>query len=1000
MKYKAFISYRHGEIDEMVAEQVQKEIEKYHVPAKIAKTTGQKRVGRVFRDADELQASSDLSAVIREALDESEWLIVIATQRYKESPWCLEEIEYFIRLRGRERIIVILASGEPKDVFPEALTKIEKENEIIRIEPLAVDVRAESERAIKRRIKIERFRFFSSMLGVSYDNLRNRQRERRMKRMIVILGSAFIILASVIGLVTFKNIQLNEAYDALEESNQETLRGESYYLAEYSDTAYKEGDIQTAIKLALSALPKDLANPDRPYVADAVRSLTQATEVYDYRAGYRTAFSKSREKEAYDARTQISKDGKYVLIETFEEAADRLDRDVSVVRSSDGEEVCSFRESSISRNSYCRQTQGAALSSDGERLYYLGEKGLTCINISDGREIFTVEEASDMRFDPRAGTGQTAIVTLNYNNGMLIGYDTDGKKTISMDISNGMNYELGRIDAGASLIALAANTDEIYAVLTIDIKTGEYKTYSMEGPCSNVHFSGENRLCFLMADTDDGLKHIVQYETETGEQRFLCNTEFEQKDIILSDEGTCYYYINNTIYEVDCNDKKGKIIWKNTLPSEITSVKYGDGVIAVSCRDGSVNVFEQKSKQTIRTPDGAGEPVYVESISDQIHTTRDYWGLSVRVYKRNDEYYDSDAERISVSDITGGVRPKNWYTAATNCDRFLLGLYFDTDQKLAGFDAKPLKRIIDKKMSELGFESSDNKSFSQVGDNSIFVLDYDYYQFFCFDTEHMNKTFSESLSKSIQSQDDGKTVYVSDKGKTKTIDVLSGKTLDEMDIPSGFDSSMKLGNRIIYTSEDAIRIDSEDGKTLATIKNAELYGNNEKRQLIFYKESNGDNWYAYDVVKLQNVCSGKAGNNENIQFFGNNRYVLVDYCTIYDMNNWHKELELKVENGNVYGAYTTDDLPYFVIWCRKDVTGSSGIELGVIYEKKGTGEPVGIIPNFVTMSSDGEVIVYDGEQSLYKFPLLSVDQVMKKAVESVGDTALTDRQKEKYHLYG
>ncbi|MBR4759888.1 MAG: toll/interleukin-1 receptor domain-containing protein, partial [Lachnospiraceae bacterium] len=224
MKYEAFISYRHGGLDGKVAEQVQKEIERYRIPSKIAVKCGKKRVGRVFRDSDELQASSDLSAIIRESLDESEWLIAIVSERYNESPWCTEEIEYFAKLRGREKIIVILVSGEPDDVFPKVLTEIEKDGNIVHVEPLAVDLRGGSEREVRKRIKIERFRFFSSMLGVDYDDLRNRQRERRMRRMLVMLSSAFIIFSSIIGIITFKNIQLNKAYDALDESNQNTLR--------------------------------------------------------------------------------------------------------------------------------------------------------------------------------------------------------------------------------------------------------------------------------------------------------------------------------------------------------------------------------------------------------------------------------------------------------------------------------------------------------------------------------------------------------------------------------------------------------------------------------------------------------------------------------------------------------------------------------------------------------------------------------------------------------
>ena len=123
-KYAAFISYRHGGIDEQVAIQIHKEIERYRLPKKIAREKGIKTLGKLFRDAEELRAASNLSEIIREAIRESEWLIVLCTRRYQESVWCMEEIEYFIELRGRERVIVVLIEGEPNESFPKIQRRI------------------------------------------------------------------------------------------------------------------------------------------------------------------------------------------------------------------------------------------------------------------------------------------------------------------------------------------------------------------------------------------------------------------------------------------------------------------------------------------------------------------------------------------------------------------------------------------------------------------------------------------------------------------------------------------------------------------------------------------------------------------------------------------------------------------------------------------------------------------------------------------------------------
>ena len=226
-KYAAFISYRHGGIDEKVAIQIHKEMERYRLPGKIAKAKGTKSLGKIFRDAEELRAASNLSEIIREAIRESEWLIVLCTKRYKESVWCMEEIEYFIELRGRDRVIVVLIEGEPNESFPKILTEIEQNGETVHIEPLAVDIRADSEKDILKNVKYERFRFLARMLDIDYDDLRQRQRERKKKQIIAAASVIFASVSIFVGTVMMKNFELANAYAALDDSMQQTLRGQS-----------------------------------------------------------------------------------------------------------------------------------------------------------------------------------------------------------------------------------------------------------------------------------------------------------------------------------------------------------------------------------------------------------------------------------------------------------------------------------------------------------------------------------------------------------------------------------------------------------------------------------------------------------------------------------------------------------------------------------------------------------------------------------------------------
>ena len=131
IKYDAFISYRHCELDQFIAVTLHKELEAFKLPNAIAKqleTKGnnKKKIERVFRDRDELPITNNLADPITNALRNSEFLLVICSPRIKESLWCRKEIETFISMHGREKVFAVLIEGEPADSFPEELLYAEK----------------------------------------------------------------------------------------------------------------------------------------------------------------------------------------------------------------------------------------------------------------------------------------------------------------------------------------------------------------------------------------------------------------------------------------------------------------------------------------------------------------------------------------------------------------------------------------------------------------------------------------------------------------------------------------------------------------------------------------------------------------------------------------------------------------------------------------------------------------------------------------------------------
>lgn len=296
--YAAFISYRHLPRDAEVACEVQRAIEEYRLPRHVVqadaaaqatshadsmsietsasnsnahteqprKTPRSPKLGKCFRDEDELAASHSLPNSIREALAASRTLIVICSPETQESPWVRREIEMFEQLHGRERIICVLAAGSSEESIPPILkTRMMSDaNGILRempAEPLAADLRPEA----KAKRKAELLRIIAAVAGCNYDDLRQRERIRKRKR--IALSSAAAALAIVaIGVFAFQFHRTSEA----------ALIAESKTLAAASSVQFEQGNRIQAIQTALEALPTSEADHSRPLVPEAQAALERA----------------------------------------------------------------------------------------------------------------------------------------------------------------------------------------------------------------------------------------------------------------------------------------------------------------------------------------------------------------------------------------------------------------------------------------------------------------------------------------------------------------------------------------------------------------------------------------------------------------------------------------------------------------------------------------------------------------------------------------------------
>ena len=85
-KYKAFVSYKHTHQDAKWAKWLVDAIESYQVPKALITPERPKRLGKLFRDKDEGHVTHDLNQLLKDALDDSEYLIVVCSPAAKEAP--------------------------------------------------------------------------------------------------------------------------------------------------------------------------------------------------------------------------------------------------------------------------------------------------------------------------------------------------------------------------------------------------------------------------------------------------------------------------------------------------------------------------------------------------------------------------------------------------------------------------------------------------------------------------------------------------------------------------------------------------------------------------------------------------------------------------------------------------------------------------------------------------------------------------------------------------
>ena len=275
-RYAAFISYRHLTSDRRWARWLHSGLETYRIPSELKDSAlGGRRVGRVFRDEEELAASADLSASIDAALKESRYLVVVCSLETPGSKWVDAEIQRFREWGREDHILALLTEGEPADSFPPALCQLRGVDQKPRdVEPLAADVRPHAGERPATIRRMARLRIIATLLGCSFDELRNRDNERRVRRLIVTGVWLSVLIAVLAGLATTayrSSIEADEQRGIAENNADEVKKQSAAILEDQGLASLAGGDVDRALPLFIGARKME---PEREFLTSLIGMAT------------------------------------------------------------------------------------------------------------------------------------------------------------------------------------------------------------------------------------------------------------------------------------------------------------------------------------------------------------------------------------------------------------------------------------------------------------------------------------------------------------------------------------------------------------------------------------------------------------------------------------------------------------------------------------------------------------------------------------------------------
>ena len=1021
--YNAFISYKHAPLDIKIAEHVQRQLEHFHVPHNLKGKIQHEKITRIFRDKDELPITSDLTETLTNALEKSEYLIVICSTNTKESMWVKREIQTFLKTHTKDKIFTVLCDGEPQDVIPEELTTGEKEiidsngfSHMINVpvEPLSCDYRLPRARADREELP----RLAAGLLGCSYDELQRRRRQYRLRRAGMIVAAAFAGVLAFGGYMLYSRMQINKAY-------MESLRTRSVYLANESRQLLDNGKRADAIQLALAALPADKKDKT-PVTAPAIRAISDATGAYtsnrgleftpawNYKCKYAVKTSIVSEDLSYlgaldDAGNIYCWDTetRNLVFEKacFEEPVriDLPNKETFVITYSHKVEAYNI-PSGKHMWTYTPESSSAILShyihfTISDVFLYVGGCEVVKFSLRDGavKESYQLKEKTLLNsvYNPAVSPDGKKIAysddTLTTEDSIKIHiYDVETKKDQSYDIKAKYLEKLTFVDNN-NLCAISTmdfvNTSVSFS-LDYRLLKPATKTFSFFGTNSNKSWSQD--LVYTDVSMGSDIRALPSrnavlcyvgnavgiFDLETGNE---LNRYITSSSVVTSgdfnDDGYPEFILRHGEYIYAANSKNNDLASYNVLCNNITSGAIGNIVYAVSQYDTDIISYNRSIQddewKAVKVPSE-----YSMGSTSQTFDSNEEYLVSAALVADDDKTY----VRVSIIDLNTG---KLSYTedltdvdvSATNFDvEYLDGEFYLLLEKSV-FQIDPDKDKITEINSELDFGTvrSAGKLFATEKDYSsdkllVKISNYDGSDKDEFDVPGTwddfvgYNNFNAVYCKSLNKA----FIFVVD-----TLFAVDMKSMDydEVDLPDNWDFT-KIRGYYITVNDDSSRVLISDGNTVL-VTDASL-----KEQFTISRNGTSVDCAAFKGDRIYIVGDGYISVYDNKKGELITKNEMKYFTEGFRSKAWFddKANQLYIQSDYIIFIYDLDTM--YEVAC---------IESVYCYHKA--------TDRFYVFSYRGSRNVLPGYIKHY-----SVEDLVEKAKRILGDTPLDEATKSKYGL--